>query len=75
MNSKNYDDKIKYFNELSYNWDEIVGNDENRITKLRDVFTMIHINNGDTVLDVGCGTGVLFAIILQKIGITYNNIF
>jgi len=68
MGNKNYDDKIAYFNNLSANWDEVVGNDEARIQKLRNVFSMINIHNGDTVIDVGCGTGVLFTMIEERIG-------
>lgn len=68
MVNKNYDDKITYFNNLSANWDEVVGNDQARIQKLRNVFSMINIRRGDTVMDVGCGTGVLFTMIQEKIG-------
>lgn len=68
MANKNYDDKIDYFNNLSANWDEVVGNDQLRIQKLRNVFSLININPSDTVMDVGCGTGVLFTLIQERIG-------
>jgi len=68
MVNKNYDDKIQYFNTLSKNWDEVVGNDENRILKIKNIFGMIDIKSGAYVMDVGCGTGVLFPIIEDYIG-------
>jgi len=68
MLNKNYDDKIEYFNTLSKNWDEIVGNDETRIQKIKNIFGMIDITYGSRVMDVGCGTGVLFPIIEEYIG-------
>jgi demethylmenaquinone methyltransferase/2-methoxy-6-polyprenyl-1,4-benzoquinol methylase len=68
MVNKNYDDKIQYFNTLSKNWDEVVGNDENRIQKIKNIFEMIDITSGACVMDVGCGTGVLFPIIEDYIG-------
>ncbi len=68
MVNKNYDDKIQYFNTLSKNWDEVVGNDANRIEKIKNVFGMIDITYGACVMDVGCGTGVLFPIIEDYIG-------
>ncbi|MGQ9844512.1 MAG: class I SAM-dependent methyltransferase [Spirochaetota bacterium] len=68
MTNKKYDDKIAYFNNLSANWDEVVGNDQLRIQELRNVFSLINIKPNDTVMDVGCGTGVLFTIIQERIG-------
>ncbi|MEJ5362329.1 MAG: class I SAM-dependent methyltransferase [Spirochaetota bacterium] len=68
MLNKNYYDKINYFNTLSKNWDEIVGNDEHRIQKIKNIFSMIDITSGSRVMDVGCGTGVLFPIIEDYIG-------
>jgi 2-polyprenyl-3-methyl-5-hydroxy-6-metoxy-1,4-benzoquinol methylase len=63
-----YTDKIEYFNELGPSWNERVGNDELRLEMLREVFTMISLEEGDTVLDVGCGNGVLFNLTEERIG-------
>jgi demethylmenaquinone methyltransferase/2-methoxy-6-polyprenyl-1,4-benzoquinol methylase len=54
---------------LSSTWDETVGNnDENRMQKLRDAFSFIRLKPGATVIDAGCGTGILFPFIEERIG-------
>lgn len=68
MMNHTYRDKICYFNELSPRWDEVVGNDESRTAQLREVFSLISIKAGDTVIDAGCGTGILFPLIEEHIG-------
>jgi len=63
-----YADKIAYFNSLAPQWDTVVGTDAERLEKIRAVFSMMPMGDGDTVLDVGCGNGVLFDSILERIG-------
>ncbi|HQL43050.1 MAG: class I SAM-dependent methyltransferase [Spirochaetes bacterium] len=70
MVNNNYDNKNIYFNNLSKSWDAISSNDEARIKKLTSVFSWMNIKKGDTVLDAGCGTGILFPIIEDYIGST-----
>ncbi|HSV95684.1 MAG TPA: methyltransferase domain-containing protein [Spirochaetota bacterium] len=60
--------KADYFHELAPGWDEKVGNNAGRKEKLRRVFDMIEIRKGARVLDVGCGSGVLFRFIEEKTG-------
>ncbi len=70
MINEKYKDKIQYFDSLSKNWDELAGNNNERILKIRDVFSMIELKSGANVMDVGCGTGILFPIIHDYIGNT-----
>ncbi len=65
---RSYKEKIAYFNEISARWDDIAGNDEKRFMKLRDAFSLIALEPNATVLDAGCGTGVLFPLIRERIG-------
>ncbi|HDP81240.1 MAG TPA: class I SAM-dependent methyltransferase [Spirochaetes bacterium] len=61
-------EKIAYFDQRGPEWDLIVGNDEERRAKIRAVFDSIDLAKGDTVLDAGCGNGVLFDFIEEKMG-------
>lgn len=61
-------EKIEYFNALGSHWDEHVGNNAERLTAIARVFDDIALAEGGSVLDVGCGNGVLFRLILERIG-------
>ena len=61
-----YSDKIEYFNKLGPNWDEEVGNDDDRKSRIEKTFERISINEGDRVLDVGCGNGIVIPFIAKK---------
>ena len=63
-----YSDKIEYFNKLGPNWDEEVGNDDDRKSRIEKTFERISINEGDRVLDVGCGNGIVIPFIAKKTG-------
>lgn len=67
MNSTTKHMKADYFNGLANGWDEKVGNNRERAQKIKNVFSMIDLKPGDSVLDVGCGNGVLIKFIEEKI--------
>ena len=55
-----------FFNSRAATWDDISA--EKDISKLKTVVTRLDIKHGDTVLDVGTGTGVFVPLLLKKIG-------
>lgn len=68
MSTEPRGEKAAYFDRLAPEWDEMVGNNSSRREKLRGIFDMISLEKGDSVLDVGCGSGVLFPFIEERIG-------
>ncbi|MBD3425128.1 MAG: methyltransferase domain-containing protein [Candidatus Latescibacteria bacterium] len=60
--------KTEYFSELGSDWDNIVGNDDERNRQLASVLEMIEPSEGDVVVDAGCGNGVLIPLIEPYIG-------
>lgn len=48
--------QVEFFNSIAEKWDSIINVNEKRINKL---LSQISIKNGDSILDVGTGTGVL----------------
>lgn len=56
----------KYFDSAAGDWDRTHHPDTHE--KLRHLIDSLDINRGENVADLGCGTGVLFAHILEKIG-------
>lgn len=64
-----YSLKNSYFNSMAPQWDEKVGNSEERVNILNDILkTKTSIKKGDHVLDLGCGTGVLIPAIHSLAG-------
>ncbi len=57
----------EYFNIAADVWDDIKRRDFESIGK---IFEIISINPKSSVLDVGCGTGILFPFISQYVGET-----
>jgi ubiquinone/menaquinone biosynthesis C-methylase UbiE len=56
----------EFFNARATTWDEKVA--EKDLSKLETMLARIDIKSGDTVLDVGTGTGVFVPFLLRKIG-------
>jgi ubiquinone/menaquinone biosynthesis C-methylase UbiE len=57
-----------YFDELSGRWDSLMSLDERARTAVQENLDMLGLQQGDTVLDAGCGTGVLFPLLFDYIG-------
>jgi len=55
-----------YFNRQAEIWDERIAEKDSK--KLASLAERLDIRRGDTVLDVGTGTGVLVPLLLEKIG-------
>ena len=56
----------EFFNTRAATWDEKVA--ERDVSRLEAMLARIEISPGDTVLDVGTGTGVFVPFLLKKIG-------
>jgi len=52
-----------YFNQKASEWDEIAKHDERKVSYIIDA---LGIMKSDTVLDIGCGTGVLIPFLHDK---------
>ena len=56
-----------YFDQIAAQWDGIL--EEKMMTaRLREIVAGLSIEPRAAVLDVGCGTGVLFPMLLEKVG-------
>ena len=55
-----------YFNSKADIWDEKIA--EKDVERLASLAKSLDIRRGDTVLDVGTGTGVLVPFLLEKVG-------
>ncbi len=56
---------IEYFNKIAHKWDSMIYHDPK---KLNYFFGLLSLEKGDTVLDVGTGTGILIPHIIKRIG-------
>jgi ubiquinone/menaquinone biosynthesis C-methylase UbiE len=57
--------KSAFFDRLAVDWDEAVEHDP---SKLERIVGLLGLEPGDTVLDVGCGTGVMVPYLLERVG-------
>ena len=56
-----------FFDDLAEDWDGAVEHDPK---KLERIVGLLGLEPGDTVLDVGCGTGVMVPYLLERVGDT-----
>jgi len=63
-----YNKKNDYFNRLGPQWDNVVGNNSERLEKLNSILDRVNLNKGSRVMDLGCGNGVLIPLIEGRIG-------
>jgi len=56
----------EYFDRIAAEWDGLL--EERTIARLREIVAGLEIEPGAVVLDLGCGTGVLFPMLLEKVG-------
>lgn len=59
----------EFFNNLAFEWDQRVKHDHD---KLQEIINLVNFFQGASILDVGCGTGVLVPYIIDKIGKSGN---
>lgn len=55
----------EFFDARAADWDANVNHDSRKIDRMLD---MLGISRGQRILDVGCGTGVLFPFLEQRVG-------
>jgi len=58
--------KREYFDRHAYKWDQLCHSETE--DKLRKLLRSFRLRKGSQVLDLGCGTGILFPHILKAIG-------
>jgi len=56
----------QWFDQIASKWDTVFT--EEIVARLREIIAGLDIKPGASVLDLGCGTGVLFPILLDKVG-------
>jgi len=56
----------QFFDQAAANWDALI--EEQTLSRLQEIVSGLDIEPGAMVLDVGCGTGVLFPMLLEKVG-------
>ena len=59
----NKDDVVRFFNALARGWDDEISVDKDKIEFILD---KAEVRPGTRVLDVACGTGVLFPFYLER---------
>jgi len=68
------DDRKQFFNDRAENWTEncypehVQGTGRETEKKINRLLSLIPFQTGDTVADLGCGTGILVHPLLERIG-------
>jgi ubiquinone/menaquinone biosynthesis C-methylase UbiE len=57
--------RIQFFTERAEGWDEYVHHNESKIERILD---LVGIKDGDQVLDIGCGNGILAPHLSKRVG-------
>lgn len=76
LSKQNYEDRKAFFNERAQEWldmwyaDQATGAYTKFNREFLRLFSLVPIKQGDHVLDVGCGSGVLVPYIMEKISFT-----
>jgi len=55
---------IEHYNRLSYIYNALYGYEQRQ--KINEALKTVHIKSSDTILDAGCGTGLLFSYIANS---------
>ena len=65
------DSIVNYFDEMASIWDNAVSHNK---VQIREIIKLSDINEGDKILDIGSGTGVLIDYIreVNKFGVIYE---
>jgi len=56
----------QWFDQLASKWDTLLT--EEIVARLREMIASLEIQSEAKILDLGCGTGVLFPMLLKKVG-------
>ena len=67
MNKAGWRASARYFDDLAPRWDNMMPLTDHARRTILETTRLLRISPGDTVLDAGCGTGVLFPFLLSAV--------